>query len=508
MNRRNFVKLSSLSLLPILACGPQGKKEEEVFSLKIHSDMRTGHLVRDSFNWPEVESEKTELLVVGAGIAGLSAAANAPTKDLLVCELSDRIGGSSGSETYQGLQFCQGAHYDLVYPNYFGKDCLNFFEKLNIIQFNGQTKLWEYTDKQYLIDTSFESQCFSGGAFRSDVLPEGEEVKMFLDFMDQHIGNFMLPSRAIPKNMRALNQIDFLSYLNKNITLSPGFVRAIDYQMIDDFSGEAHQVSALAGMYYYANRPYRTNEIEVFSPPQGNFYFANKIATEIDNSQILLKHLVKQIKPLKKGFEVLVADVSQQKVKKILAKHVIYAGQKHALKYIFPEEYPAFENIKYAPWLVVNYVLKENSLTEGHWQNEMVMNNQAFLGFIDSDAQHQKGDKRVLTAYFCFPEWQRKNLANLDRTGQQIALQTAEKIGWYFGLRPEQFVPMVEKVFIKAMGHAMPIPVPGYLFNDHNINRKHKNLAFAGVDNGRLPLLLEAVDSGLCAVNEIFGSIS
>ena len=57
----------------------------------------------------------------------------------------------------------------------------------------------------------------------------------------------------------------------------------------------------------------------------------------------------------------------------------------------------------------------------------------------------------------------------------------------------------VEKVVIKQMGHAMPIPVQGYLFNDANEKRSNENLVYAGVDNGRLPLLFEAIDSGISA---------
>jgi hypothetical protein len=53
------------------------------------------------------------------------------------------------------------------------------------------------------------------------------------------------------------------------------------------------------------------------------------------------------------------------------------------------------------------------------------------------------------------------------------------------------------------MGHAMPIPQPGYLFNDANKSRGNSNLAYAGVDNGRLPLLFEAIDSGTIAVKEV-----
>jgi len=47
------------------------------------------------------------------------------------------------------------------------------------------------------------------------------------------------------------------------------------------------------------------------------------------------------------------------------------------------------------------------------------------------------------------------------------------------------------------MGHAMSVPTPRFLFND--ANDKGTDLIYAGVDNGRLPLLYEAMDSGLMA---------
>ncbi|MEM1137800.1 MAG: NAD(P)-binding protein [Bacteroidota bacterium] len=506
MKRRDFIKLSSLSILPIIACKEKYKSlGRNSFDIAINSDMPTGHLIMESEQFAQGKSYDTNLLVVGAGIAGLTAAANAPDMDCIVCELSDRIGGSSGSETHNGVAFCQGAHYDLVYPKYFGEDCLRFFESLDILFFNKHAALWEYTDKQYLISTDYESQCFSGGQFRDDVLVEGEDLDKFMKFMDAQLGNFMLPTRLIDEKFRSLDQEDFLTYLNKHLSLSTDFIRAIDYQMFDDFSDEASKISALAGMYYYANRPYHTSEIEIFSPPEGNYYFAEKIATKIPEDQIWTKHLVKKISKVKEGFVAEVVDVATKSVKKVTATHLIYAGQKHALKYVFPEQHYLFEANQYAPWMVINFVLKENDLNKGYWQNEIIVPEKSFLGFVDSDAQFKKKDEaRVLSAYYCFPQSGRENLANINRTAQQVVAQTTENIGWYFGMRPKKFKKIIEKVYIKVMGHGMPIPIPGYLFNDKNHKRKYKDLVFAGVDNSRLPLLLEAVDSGLCAINEIF----
>lgn len=58
----------------------------------------------------------------------------------------------------------------------------------------------------------------------------------------------------------------------------------------------------------------------------------------------------------------------------------------------------------------------------------------------------------------------------------------------------------VSAAFINVMGHAMPIPEPGYLFKDAN-TRSKSGVLYAGVDNGRLPLLYEAVDSGVMTAN-------
>ena len=55
-----------------------------------------------------------------------------------------------------------------------------------------------------------------------------------------------------------------------------------------------------------------------------------------------------------------------------------------------------------------------------------------------------------------------------------------------------------EAAFIHVMGHAMSIPTPHYLFNTYP---EIGNFKFAGADTGRLPLLFEAIDSGIMAAH-------
>jgi hypothetical protein len=92
----------------------------------------------------------------------------------------------------------------------------------------------------------------------------------------------------------------------------------------------------------------------------------------------------------------------------------------------------------------------------------------------------------------------------IEERKQTFVDQSLSHLEKYFDT---SFKNQVEKVIIKQMGHAMPIPNPGYLFNDGNDSRSNINLVYAGVDNGRLPLLFEAVDSGIFAVDIVQDSL-
>ena len=57
-----------------------------------------------------------------------------------------------------------------------------------------------------------------------------------------------------------------------------------------------------------------------------------------------------------------------------------------------------------------------------------------------------------------------------------------------------------EAAFIHVMGHAMSIPTPHHLFKTYP---EMGNFKFAGADSGRLPLLFDAIDSGIMAATSL-----
>lgn len=497
MKRRKFIQLSSLATLPVLlkSCDWIGSGTD--FEVTVFTDIHTGHLLFESQTYPSGRTEKTETLIVGGGIAGLSAACQLKGKDFLLCELSDNLGGTSSWHQHNDITFAQGAHYDLAYPANYGEEVLGLLESLNIIEYQGWKDAWSFKDSEYIVTHRRKSQCFDQGTFREEVLPKGELSSSFYKLIERYDGLMKMPTRLIDPAYRELDQLSFTDFLKDRLRLTPEFTRGLDYHMLDDWGGTASQVSALAGVHYFACRPYYTQVVDLFSPPQGNGYFIEKMAA-VHGQELLTGHLVKSITEKGTGFEAEVIDIVDKSVKKIQADKVVYAGQKHALKYIMPDQYPLFESNQYAPWLVLNFILKDELPGPGYWQNEMLTEDETFMGFVDSNLQHTSDNgRRVLTAYYCLPPASREDLRNVETNKEVITEKTLGYLNQYF---KRDIGPLVEHVYIKVMGHAMPVPRPGYLFDDKNQKRKYKHLTFAGVDNSRLPLLFEAVDSGLEAL--------
>lgn len=465
------------------------------YDIEFKSDMAVGHLAFESVAFPITKKLQTEYLIVGGGIAGMSAAYRLRDKDFLLYELSNSLGGSSSAGSHGNTPLCHGAHYDLSYPSNYGKKALKMLEELDIVQYDSFSDSWKFNDKQYLIPKNKESQTFAHGSFRKDVLPDNSERTTFLELMKTYVGKMPMPTSSIDESLRSLNDISFLDWLRQKNAVSDQFLEGLDYHMKDDYGAGANAVSALAGIHYFACRPYFTKAVELFSPPEGNFYFVHKIYDKLPKDHVFLSHLVKSIKESKEGFEVNVVDAGKKEITQVSCKKIIYAGHKYPLKYIFPKDYLLFQKNEYAPWVVVNFVLNKPLEKTSYWQNEIISEDKSLLGFVDSQAQYSaKADSRILTVYFCFKPEERLAMSLIEEKKQTFIEQSLKHLEQYFGRSIKNHI---EKIYIKQMGHAMPIPKPGYLFRDANDHRANSNLVYAGVDNGRLPLLFEAIDSGI-----------
>jgi protoporphyrinogen oxidase len=469
------------------------------YDVEFKNDMPVGHLAFESNQFPITGNRQSEYVIVGGGIAGMSAAYKLREKDFLLFELSKTLGGSSSGSTIENTPLCHGAHYDLSYPSYYGSETLEMLEELRIIQFDQFTGSWKFMDKEYLIPKINESQTFAHGSFRADVLPDETDKIKFIDLMKSFFGRMPMPTRLISNDLRSLNDVSFRDWLKGKVSVSDDFIEGLDYHMKDDYGAGCDHVSALAGIHYFACRPYYAKPVELFSPPEGNFYFIKKIQDALPRDRIITSHLVKMIHEKDGKFEVEIVNALTREITLVTCKKIIYSGHKHALKYVYPKDYPLFFEVAYAPWIVVNLLLSKSWEGKAFWQNELITADRSLLGFVDSKAQFSRNNhQRVLTVYYCFTPEERQMMSLVEERKNTFIDQTVKYVENYF---KRSLRDCIEKIYIKQMGHAMPIPKPGYLFKDGNEARSNPNLVYAGVDNGRLPLLFEAIDSGIVASN-------
>ena len=502
MNRRNFVKISALGSIGLVGCWDVKPRNGNLsFPINVKSNMTTGHLIMSAMKGVASEALETETLIVGGGVAGFSAANSIANKDYVLVEMDDDFGGTSGAVSINNNQYSQGAHYDLSYPRHYGNSVIELLEKMEVTSFDSLKNEHCFQDSKYLINQTNEEICFNGNAFQESPLINNANKQDFISLMQSYVGEMTMPTRLIKEKHRHLNQLTFFEFINKYIVHDPQLISGIDYQMMDDYGGNCSQVSALAGVHYYACRDYYgDSKPQTFSPPEGNYYFIKKLQEQLNSESLRKSSLVFKIEQKGNKYESLVYNTITSKITKIISSKVVYAGQKNALKYIYPKYANLFDNNVYAPWVVINFELKNSIEQDPKWQNDMLNVQPNLLGFVNSRAQYAKD--KVLTMYLCFDSADRKELMQVLAKPEVIIQNALNNLEKYYGKNVEEHI---ESAHVKVMGHAMPIPVKNYLLNDANEVSKKEGFIFAGVDNGRLPLMFEAMDSGIYAGSLING---
>jgi len=105
--RRQFLSAALLALTP--------KSERPITGSFVNDDFAQGHLLRDRAAFPKpVETLKIPLVIVGAGVAGLSAAWRLDKRgfrDFVVLELAQQAGGNARWGENEITAYPWGAHY-------------------------------------------------------------------------------------------------------------------------------------------------------------------------------------------------------------------------------------------------------------------------------------------------------------------------------------------------------------------------------------------------------------
>ena len=466
--------------------------------------LQSGALQRGLFFPERQPPEDADVVIAGAGLAGLATAYALRPRRSLVLEFDDRMAGTAAAGEGTRGPFPLAAHYEHELPTYFGADIIRMHEELGIIAGHPVDGLYPFVDTEYLVTPGRHEQYLDpDGRLWGDVwnLMEAPENIETAKRVAEFIGHMPLPARLAGPEVRDLEALTFADWArDRGLTIGPLLRTAMDTGLRSDYGGTGAQISAFAGIHYLTCRPYLTAEPKTLSPPQGLSYFADKLVEHTPEAEVRLHHLVREIQDHGDHVEVLALDLQNRVTRRVRANHAVFAAPKKSVKWVFPPDRALFRANVYAAWIVVTMEMKRLPEKEMlFWSNGIFDPRGLYVGVTWAN-HHRPEEPPVIGHYIVFPPGRWHHLPALVDRPRRIVRFCLERLRCLVG---RDVSADIERVVIQKLGHAMPTPVPGALFTEPNERRACERILYAGVDCGRLPLLIEAFDSGLEAARRI-----
>ena len=461
----------------------------------VGSGHERGHLLR-ALKAPEVPSKvrRTRVLIAGGGVAGLAAARALRLRglyDFALLELEDSAGGNSRAGAVNGIACPLGAHY-LPVPdasNEQARHVQDLLEELGLRQ--RVAGRWQYDEK--VLCHSPQERLFINGQWQDGLLPlqdaDAESIAQYKKFallvaQASSTLQFSIPvtNRALAPEIRALDAINFDTWLNQNQLTSAPLRWYLDYCCRDDYGAGLGTVSAWAGIHYFASRhgfsspaspgtePSQERDAGVLTWPQGNGWLTQRLAEPL-GSALHTGRVVTRIAHAKHGVEVDAIHVTTGQVERWLADECIVALPLFVAARVIENPPSALKlaaaNARYAPWLVanihINAALHDRPGAAPSWDNVLYSGQSTLpvegLGYVD--AMHQSLNRvpgaTVLTHYRAFgiDAARRKHLYEQPWTHWRDTV-----LGELSVAHPD-LRAKTTRIDVVRYGHAMSVPVPG-----------------------------------------------
>jgi monoamine oxidase len=523
VKRRSFLA-SGLAAGVALACKRRPPHEATLLA----PDMATGHRLRQG-GFPEPDRwEETPILIVGGGIAGLSAAWELDRKghgDFRVLELESAAGGTARGGRNGISPFPMGAHYLPAPPREHG-DLVALLQETGAVESFSPQGEPRYAEHMLVRDP--EERIYVGGQwweglyFHPGATPEDlRQLRAFQAEVDRWAAwrdaagrpAFALPRRfgSDAPEVRALDRFTLADWCNDHDFTSPRLRWILDYACRDDYGLPLDQTSAWAGLFYFAARQQGPHDRSrpILTWPNGNGFLVDHLARRA-GSRLRTGQAVASLRNGAGGVEARVWDVAAGRMQGYRARRAIFAGPQHVagavVEGLKSDRGPALATFQRSPWLVVNLTLRSRPKEVGFpmaWDN--VIRDSPSLGYVV--ATHQRGldaGPTVWTWYHPFTGEEKADRARLlamDAAAcAEMALADLEKV------HPE-IRTLVTKAEVARWGHAMVRPLPGLCWGEalEVARRPFGAIHFAHTELSGLALFEEAFDHGLRAAGEVLG---
>jgi glycine/D-amino acid oxidase-like deaminating enzyme len=491
-----------------------------------------GHRLRDGGVPAPTETRKKRVVIVGGGIAGLSAAwrlKRAGFDDFEILELEAQPGGNARSGRSEVTAYPWGAHY-VSLPTREARACRLLLAELGLLHGDPDAASPKYEERALV--HAPQERLYRRGAWEEGLSPTSGIADSELDQWQRFHERMRAYGRERGRDGRRAFAIplDFSSrdaaYAAFDRVTMDAWLRAegftaecihwlANYACRDDYGCDYRQTSAWAGIHYFASRHEGDRDGEhdaVLTWPEGNGYVVRALMEKYKFA-VVPGALVYR---LEEGARAVTLHAWMNAAKRsvaIEAEHVVWAAplpfaaramQRGALT-------DALRTFEHAPWVTVNLHLEEPPY-EHHgaplaWDN--VIEDSAALGYVV--ATHQSVRSRpgptVVTWYLPLssdaPLAGRKRLLDTPRERWvEAALADLAKP------HPE-IRKLTRRADVFGNAHAMVRPLPGLIFGAarERVVGHRGRVHFAHADASGISIFEEANDRGVAAAERVMAAM-
>ena len=450
----------------------------------VGQDSALGHRLR-SGDLPEPsESTQMGVLIVGGGIAGLSAAwqlQRSGLQDFAVVELERDVGGNASSGGNAVSAYPWGAHYVPLLTRE-SVHAAELFEELGIITGRGANGDPIYNE--FFLCADPRERLFTLGRWQEDLLPSigvtEEDRRQYRSFFAAMAGfrtakgadgrkAFAIPlefSSADPA-LRMLDRSSMVDWMRAHGWDSVPLTWYVDYCCRDDYGTLAAETSAWAGIHYFAARDGKGADDDtqsVITWPEGNGWIVHQLRQRLEQ-HLQCSALAWRVQAGAGGVAVDLFDPAAQRSRRVVARAVILAVPRFIADRLMGAAPDPTRS--YAPWMVANVTVRR--MPEGRgmtlcWDN--VFRDSRSLGYVVATHQglERTRTETVLTHYWPLTDLPPEQ-ARREALGRSLAEWQALVLADLLRVHPE-LEGAVTSIDICLWGHAMIRPTPGYVWGE------------------------------------------
>ena len=541
LTRRDVLRIGPGAATALaLGCGPRPPASTEraldagrITGTIVGASHRTGHRLREGARPEPQQVRDVPVVIVGGGIAGLSAAwklARSGVRDFVVLELEPEAGGNSRWGENHVSAYPWGAHY-LPVPTAEAAATRELVAEMGLILDTGPDGEPIY-DPRHLCHAPQERLFIDGGwreglsardvvdpaagsAAAAELAAFETQVRRYRDYRDARGRRaFALPIAAGADDAAIvdLDRMSMREYFDRAGWSSPRLRWYVDYCCRDDYGCTLDTTSAWAGWHYFCSRP---DDVEYLTWPEGNGRIVRHFLERVGGN-VRPGMLAYRLRPTGNagdrgvpadGVDVDALDTRTETAVRFRARHCIYALPRFTAPYAI-EGYalPSLEQFTYSPWMVANLTV-DRAPDGAAWDN--VLFDSPSLGYVVATHQDLRTapGPSVLTWYLplAVPNPDAARAWMLEREWRDWAsLILADLVQAHPDIESR-----VTRIDVMLWGHAMIRPAPGFVWGEarRRAAAPHGAIRFAHSDMSGISVFEEAQYHGVNAAEQVMRAL-